>query len=211
MLPARTAPRGRGNAIELRNVSFRYPGKKEWALRNLSLKLEPGEKLFVEGTVDAMLYVMASGILEFTCQVATPSASTIGCIGAGEYVGEIGLLTGAPHAATATALTHCRVYHLPHDALAPLLSDNPELASAFEKAVRHGLDVLHRHTAARLAGNIDLDAGLLPRIRNFFRFRSALKQIDTADAGPSASSAPSTSGHPPVAGIEEAPGRDGVS
>nr|QKW93726.1 subtilin transport ATP-binding protein SpaT [Vitiosangium cumulatum] len=49
VLPARTAPRGRGNAIELRDVSFRYPGKEEWALRHLSLRLEPGEKLALVG------------------------------------------------------------------------------------------------------------------------------------------------------------------
>lgn len=49
VLPALTAPRGRGNAIELRNVSFRYPGKDAWALRNVTLRLEPGEKLALVG------------------------------------------------------------------------------------------------------------------------------------------------------------------
>ncbi|HEX8819662.1 MAG TPA: ABC transporter ATP-binding protein [Archangium sp.] len=49
VLPAKVVPRGRGNAIELRNVSFRYPGKEAWALRNLSLRLEPGEKLALVG------------------------------------------------------------------------------------------------------------------------------------------------------------------
>jgi len=48
-LPARSAPRGRGNAIELRNVSFRYPGKTEWALKDVSLSLQPGEKLGLVG------------------------------------------------------------------------------------------------------------------------------------------------------------------
>jgi ATP-binding cassette subfamily B protein len=49
VLPAKVVPRGRGNAIELRNVSFRYPGKEAWALHNLSLRLEPGEKLALVG------------------------------------------------------------------------------------------------------------------------------------------------------------------
>jgi ATP-binding cassette, subfamily B, bacterial len=48
VVPARTVPRGR-NGIELRGVSFRYPGKEEWALRNVTLKLEPGEKLALVG------------------------------------------------------------------------------------------------------------------------------------------------------------------
>ncbi|HEX8535913.1 MAG TPA: ABC transporter ATP-binding protein [Cystobacter sp.] len=48
-LPARSPPRGPHNAIELRDVSFRYPGKEAWALRHLSLRLEPGEKLALVG------------------------------------------------------------------------------------------------------------------------------------------------------------------
>ena len=35
--------------MELRNVSFRYPGKKEWALRQVSLRLSPGEALGLVG------------------------------------------------------------------------------------------------------------------------------------------------------------------
>ena len=35
--------------IEFRNVSFRYPGSDNWALRNLSLKMKVGEHLAVVG------------------------------------------------------------------------------------------------------------------------------------------------------------------
>ena len=47
--PARTVPRGRPLDIELRGVSFRYPGREEWALRDLDLALRPGEKLGLVG------------------------------------------------------------------------------------------------------------------------------------------------------------------
>jgi ATP-binding cassette subfamily B protein len=48
-VPAASPPRGRPQAIELRGVSFRYPGRKEWALRDLTLRLAPGEKLGLVG------------------------------------------------------------------------------------------------------------------------------------------------------------------
>ena len=49
VLPALSPPRGAPGAIELRNVSFRYPGKEAWALRDLSLVIAPGEKLGLVG------------------------------------------------------------------------------------------------------------------------------------------------------------------
>jgi ATP-binding cassette subfamily B protein/ATP-binding cassette subfamily C protein len=47
--PALAPARGRPSRIELDHVSFRYPGRSEWALRNLTLTLEPGEKLGLVG------------------------------------------------------------------------------------------------------------------------------------------------------------------
>nr|WP_274622427.1 ABC transporter ATP-binding protein [Myxococcus fulvus] len=47
--PPRSPPRGRTNDIELRDVSFRYPGKEAWALRHVSLTLRPGQKLALVG------------------------------------------------------------------------------------------------------------------------------------------------------------------
>ncbi|MCP3139886.1 ABC transporter ATP-binding protein [Pyxidicoccus xibeiensis] len=49
VLPAKSPPRGHTNAIELRDVSFRYPGKDAWALRNVTLTLRPGQKLALVG------------------------------------------------------------------------------------------------------------------------------------------------------------------
>ena len=48
-LPARAPARGRPQLLELDRVSFRYPGRAEWALREVSLTLAPGEKLGLVG------------------------------------------------------------------------------------------------------------------------------------------------------------------
>ena len=51
--PAELAPVPRPatppQAIELRNVSFRYPGKETWALRDVSLTIAPGEVIALVG------------------------------------------------------------------------------------------------------------------------------------------------------------------
>lgn len=131
-------------------------------------RLEPGEVLFAQNAVDASLYIIATGVLEFTRQTDA-GPEVIGCMGAGEYVGEIGLLTGAAHAATATARTHCQIYCLPHDALSLFLEQNRELSVAFDKSARKGLDILHRDIAARVTPPIGGPGQLLIHIRKFFR------------------------------------------
>ncbi len=47
--PPATVPRGPPLAIAFENVSFRYPSRPEWALRHVSLRLEPGETLGLVG------------------------------------------------------------------------------------------------------------------------------------------------------------------
>jgi ATP-binding cassette subfamily B protein len=47
--PPRSLPRGSPQPIEFRNVSFRYPGKEAWALREVTLSLAPREKLALVG------------------------------------------------------------------------------------------------------------------------------------------------------------------
>src|SRR5258708_12668501 len=44
-LPALSAPRVRAQGIEFRDVSCKCPGSDIWVLRDISLKLLPGEKL----------------------------------------------------------------------------------------------------------------------------------------------------------------------
>jgi len=46
--PRRPLPQG-PHRIEFRDVGFRYPGQKGWALKGLNLTLEPGEKLSIVG------------------------------------------------------------------------------------------------------------------------------------------------------------------
>jgi CRP-like cAMP-binding protein len=133
--------------------------------------LEPEEVLFAEGAADCTLYVVASGVMEVTKAGESGGILTLGRLGAGEYLGEIGLLTGAPHAATARARTHCYVHQLSHEAIAPLLAAHPGMLAAFDQSARRGLDLLTRRVAASASETVPNRGELLSRIRNFFRLR----------------------------------------
>jgi small-conductance mechanosensitive channel/CRP-like cAMP-binding protein len=129
--------------------------------------LEPGELLFAQGGSEATLFIVASGIMEISQLTELSGQQTVGYIGAGDYIGEIGLLTGASYAATATARTHCKLYGLDRNVIERLLAANSGLYAEFDRSARRGLAVLHRGVAVR-ASNENARQSLLHRIRAFF-------------------------------------------
>jgi small-conductance mechanosensitive channel/CRP-like cAMP-binding protein len=129
--------------------------------------LEPGEVLFAQGGTEPMLYIVVSGILEISQHTQLSGHQTAGFIGAGDYIGEVSLLTGAPYAATATARTHCKLYGLDCKVIKPLLAENSDLYAEFDRSARRGLAILNRGVAIR-ATDDSAGQSLLHRIRAFF-------------------------------------------
>jgi small-conductance mechanosensitive channel/CRP-like cAMP-binding protein len=139
----------------------------ELAAHFKSRSLEPGEVLFAQGGTEATLFIVVSGVLQISQHTEVSGQETVGSIGAGDYIGEISLLTGAPYAATATARTHCKLYGLDCKVIKPLLAANSDLYAEFDRSARRGLAILHRVVAVR-ASNDSAGQSLLRRIRSFF-------------------------------------------
>lgn len=132
------------------------------AYRTLGL----GETLFEQGSTGASLYVVAAGVFEISRHSNSQVTEILGRIGAGDYIGEISLLTGAPRRVTVTALTPAKVGELSKDALQPLIVEAPELCPALERSVRRGMALLNRGAAAH---PVETGSALVDRIRRFFR------------------------------------------
>ena len=129
--------------------------------------LEPGEALFAQGGTEATLFIVISGILEISQHTEFSGQQTVGFIGAGDYIGEVSLLTGASYAATATARTHCKLFGLDCHVIKSLLAANSELYAEFDRSARRGLAILNRGVAVR-ATDDSAGLSLLHRIRAFF-------------------------------------------
>jgi small-conductance mechanosensitive channel/CRP-like cAMP-binding protein len=129
--------------------------------------LEPGQVLFAQGGTEATLYIVVSGILEISQHTELSGQQTAGFIGAGDYIGEVSLLTGTPYAATATARTHCKLYGLDCKVIKPLLAANSDLYAEFDRSARRGLAILNRGMAVRTTDD-GAHESLLHRIRAFF-------------------------------------------
>lgn len=133
--------------------------------------IEPQDILFAQGTTDASLFIVASGVLEITRETSE-RRHFLGRIGPGDYIGEISMLTGAPYAATVTTLTPCTVYELRKEHVASLLTSQPGLVSAFEASARRGQELIARAAAAAVNPHDSTPGQLLARIRSFFNLRS---------------------------------------
>jgi small-conductance mechanosensitive channel/CRP-like cAMP-binding protein len=129
--------------------------------------LESGEVLFAQGGGEATLFVVVSGILQISRHTDSSGQQTVGSIGAGDYIGEVSLLTGAPYAATATARTHCKLYGLDCNVIKGLLGANSDLYAEFDRSARRGLAILNRGVAVSATDDSSRHS-LLHRIRTFF-------------------------------------------
>jgi small-conductance mechanosensitive channel/CRP-like cAMP-binding protein len=129
--------------------------------------LEPGEVLFAQGGTEATLFIVVSGILQISQHTESSGQQTLGFIGAGDYIGEVSLLTGASYAATATARTHCTLYGLDCAVIKRLLAANSDLFAEFDRSARRGLAILNRVVAVR-ATDDSAGQSLIHRIRAFF-------------------------------------------
>lgn len=85
---------------------------------------------------------------------------------AGDFFGEMALLTGEPRSADVIATTEVVAVEITRDALQPVLQENPELAAAISERVveRRGALPQRNHTD-------DAHASLLSRVRTFFGLR----------------------------------------
>ncbi|HEX4505346.1 MAG TPA: mechanosensitive ion channel family protein [Alphaproteobacteria bacterium] len=129
--------------------------------------LQAGDTLFAQGDTDASLFVIRTGVLEVSHQEKHDTI-VIGRIGPGDYIGEIGMLTGAAHPGTVKALTPSLVYELRQEFVAPLIKENPELLHAFEASARRGQARIDRGVAANIGMKTVPPAQLLDRMRAFF-------------------------------------------
>jgi len=129
--------------------------------------LQVGDILFAEGDTEASLFIVHTGVLEVS-RGDKRNATVIGRISTGDYIGEIGMLTGAGHAATVKALTPSIVYELRKEFVAPLIQAQPELLHAFEASAKRGQARLDRAVAASVGAETVPPAQLLDRMRAFF-------------------------------------------
>jgi len=132
-----------------------------------------GEAMTRQGAEAHWLYLITRGDAEVRVSVDGKLSETIASLHAGDFFGEMGMMTGAPRSATVIALSDVECYRVDKDAFHDILRSRPQIAEDIS-------EVLARRTAeldaarenlneeAKRARMRDHQGDLLRRIRNFF-------------------------------------------
>jgi small-conductance mechanosensitive channel/CRP-like cAMP-binding protein len=132
-----------------------------------------GEAMTRQGAEAHWLYLITKGEAEVRVSADGNLSERIATLSAGDFFGEMGMMTGEPRAATVVALSDVECYRLDKEAFHDILQRRPELAENISEilagrrveleAAREGLDEEARKQRKRRH-----QGDLLQRMRTFF-------------------------------------------
>ncbi|HET9530092.1 MAG TPA: mechanosensitive ion channel family protein [Blastocatellia bacterium] len=146
--------------------------------RLLAERLRPapftkGEAMMRQGTEAHRLYIITSGSARVHLATENGASKDIATLKAGDFFGEMGLMTGEKRSATVTALEDSECYRMDKDAFHDILLNRPEIAEYIShvlarrrveyEAARDGLDAESRDSKM---GSTQRD--IFARISEFF-------------------------------------------
>jgi small-conductance mechanosensitive channel len=130
-----------------------------------------GDAITKQGNNAHWLYILAFGEAEVLYEPPGGSSQLIGAVQAGQFFGEMALISGEARSATVVAKTDVECYRLDRAAFQELLRARPEIASEVRRIIgarKPDLDQV-RDAFARVPESVDeKKVRLLTRIRRFF-------------------------------------------
>jgi small-conductance mechanosensitive channel/CRP-like cAMP-binding protein len=95
-----------------------------------------GEALFKQGDTGDSLFILTEGLLDVTVVLnGSGPSQRVARIPAGEFVGEMSLLTGEPRSATVSAATASVVYEIKGQTVHDLLERRPQIATKISRVI----------------------------------------------------------------------------
>ena len=126
-----------------------------------------GEAVIRQGDPGASLFVVMDGQVEVTASETAGPTVRLATLHAGDYFGEMSLMTGAPRSATVTAVVETRLLEVSREACRGILQAEPGLVERLGEALR-------RRLAGRAEALAEADRAVpetqdvFRRIREFF-------------------------------------------
>jgi len=120
------------------------------ALQPVSLAAD--EVLFRRGAAGDGCYLVEEGALNVSIDDHTGGTIWLAVLGAGDWVGELGVIDRSPRSATVTAMTDCRLWWLPMRTFDRLWGDDPEFYHCMVRIVCSRLRATNRQVCDQRLG-----------------------------------------------------------
>jgi len=156
---------------------FQALNEKELEILSGRLKSTPfsaGEAIMRQGAVADWLYVLYEGAADVRLYSEGGAYRTVKTLGAGDFLGEMGLFTGEPRSATVIAAGETRCYRLDREGFRGILASRPEIAGSIAALLAKRRMEL-AEVKEKLAGDAAAqglrkeEQDLLSKIKDFFR------------------------------------------
>lgn len=130
-----------------------------------------GDTITRQGAVAHWLYIITSGEAEVRIELGEGRERTVNRLKAGDFFGEMALMTGEPRRATVIATTDVECYRLDKQAFSDLLHARPSLADEISRILvsrQSGIDSTRADEDRQSRTAAGERGELLARIRHFF-------------------------------------------
>jgi len=136
------------------------------AAENVDRVYAAGEQVVRQGEPGAAMFVVMDGRVEVSA-AAVDAPVHVATLEAGDYFGEMSLMTGAPRVATVTAVVETRLLEVGKESFGRVLAERPDLVERLGKALRERL-VTRSQALAGAERTVPNDQDILRKIRDFF-------------------------------------------
>jgi len=141
--------------------------REELATHCRPVELQKGSILMRQGDAAISMFIMMEGAISIAIKTAAGDEQEVAISAAGDVVGEMSLMTGAPRTATVIALTRVRILEVTRETIDIMLKKNPELFERFSRVLAQRqleIDAL----ANRRVDKHAVERDILSRMRAFF-------------------------------------------
>lgn len=131
-----------------------------------------GDVLTRQGAMAHWLYMIIAGKAEVSIETPQGERRVLARLGAGQFFGEMGLLTGEPRSATVTALTDMECYRLDKSGFEEIIQGRPEIAGEISSVLAARAEqnemILHKTGQKTDSERHRDNSVIVARIRDFF-------------------------------------------
>jgi small-conductance mechanosensitive channel/CRP-like cAMP-binding protein len=134
-----------------------------------------GDVITKQGNIAHWLYIIMFGEVDVRYEPPNAEPQTVGTLRAGQFFGEMALLTGDARSATVVAKTDVECYRLDGNSFQGLLLGRPQIAEGMARVIasrRPELEKVREVFATQPMPAQNEQADLLTRIRRFFGLRA---------------------------------------